>query len=220
MKKIILTFIVGITLLSCGVKKFPASTELLSINIPAINTVNSIEIGVTLLSKENGFKHNAIKIVEGRKTKFQSIIKDINEGDVFINEFNTSKYALYNTMTNKSFGVAIPFDGKKPLLFTDKGVGISFLQIREEIKYVETSVPIIGKQYVKQEFIYNGRIGNAVKFIYREYLDDYARPAFTQDLQYDLSESNIIGFLGLRIEVIKATNTNIEYKVISLFNKN
>ena len=46
-----------------------------------------------------------------------------------------------------------------------------------------------------------------------------ARPAFNQDLQYDLNDSNIVGFKGLRIEVIKATNTSIEYKILSSFNK-
>mgnify|MGYP001043013533 CR=1 FL=1 len=54
--------------------------------------------------------------------------------------------------------------------------------------------------------------------MYREYINDMARPAFNQELQYDLNESNIIGFKGLRIEVILATNTKIEYKVLSSFN--
>ena len=62
-------------------------------------------------------------------------------------------------------------------------------------------------------------MGSNLKFIYREYINDMARPAFNQELQYDLNESNIIGFKGLRIEVIKATNTNIQYKVLSSFNK-
>ena len=44
-----------------------------------------------------------------------------------------------------------------------------------------------------------------------------ARPAFNQDLQYDLADGNIVGFKGLRIEIIKATNTNIEYKILSNF---
>jgi hypothetical protein len=46
-----------------------------------------------------------------------------------------------------------------------------------------------------------------------------ARPSFTQDLQYDLSEGNIVGFKGLRIEIIKAQNTKIEYKILSFFRK-
>lgn len=42
------------------------------------------------------------------------------------------------------------------------------------------------------------------------------RPAFTQDIEYELNKNNttIIGFKGLRIEVIKATNLDITYKII------
>ena len=50
-------------------------------------------------------------------------------------------------------------------------------------------------------------------------MDDLARPAFTQDLQYDLTESKVIGFRGLRIEIISATNIKIEYKVLNHFDK-
>lgn len=71
----------------------------------------------------------------------------------------------------------------------------------------------------KQEFIYNGKVGTNLKFVYREYINDMARPAFNQDLQYDLNESNVVGFKGLRLEIINATNTNIEYKILSSFNK-
>lgn len=46
-----------------------------------------------------------------------------------------------------------------------------------------------------------------------------ARPAFNQELQYDLNESNTVGFKGLRMEIVNATNTSIEYKVLSSFNK-
>jgi hypothetical protein len=40
-----------------------------------------------------------------------------------------------------------------------------------------------------------------------------ARPAFYQDLNYDLSESKIIGFRDIRIEVIEGTNTDIKFMV-------
>lgn len=69
-----------------------------------------------------------------------------------------------------------------------------------------------------QELIYNGRVDNNLRFIYREFSNDLVRPAFTQEVQYDTNESNIIGFRDLRIEVISATNTEIVYKLISNFN--
>ena len=69
----------------------------------------------------------------------------------------------------------------------------------------------------KQEFIYNGKTGQSIKFIYREFEDGFNRSTFQQDVQYDLNESNIIGFKELRLEVIEATNQNITYKVLNNF---
>jgi hypothetical protein len=71
----------------------------------------------------------------------------------------------------------------------------------------------------RQQIIYNGRVGNNLKFIYREFSNNQARAPFTQEVQYDLTESSTIGFKGVRIEVIEASNTQLEYKVLSHFNR-
>jgi len=70
----------------------------------------------------------------------------------------------------------------------------------------------------KKELIYNGKSGNTIKIIYREYIDDMARPAFTQNLNYDLSEGNLISFKGCKLEIINAKNTGVEFKILSSFN--
>ena len=76
----------------------------------------------------------------------------------------------------------------------------------------------VGSPNIQQQFIYNGRIDNYVKFTYREFsVGGYARDAFTQDVQYDLNEGNVIGFKGSRIEILEATNRVITYRVLSHF---
>lgn len=70
----------------------------------------------------------------------------------------------------------------------------------------------------KQELIYNGKSGSTIRLSYREYKDDFARPAFFQDLSYDLSEEKIIGFKGMKIEVNEATNSLIRFIVKSPMN--
>lgn len=71
----------------------------------------------------------------------------------------------------------------------------------------------------RQELIYNGKSQNSIKVQYREFNNDMIRPAFFQELSFDLSESPIIGFRGMRIEVIKATNSDITFIVRSPMNK-
>lgn len=69
----------------------------------------------------------------------------------------------------------------------------------------------------RQELLYNGKSGETIKVLYREFQNDMARPAFSQELTYDLAESDIIGFQGVRIRVIRATNVAITYSVLKHF---
>ena len=67
--------------------------------------------------------------------------------------------------------------------------------------------------------IYSGRVGDKIKAGYREFSNNLARPAFNNDVEYDLRESSVIGYKGARIEVVEATNEHIKYKVIQNFSR-
>ena len=69
----------------------------------------------------------------------------------------------------------------------------------------------------QQTLIYSGRVGNKINIGYREFSNNNARPAFNNDVEYDLSSSNIIGYKGASIEVIKADNSSITYKLLKNF---
>ncbi|MEH8104606.1 hypothetical protein [Aeromonas veronii] len=71
----------------------------------------------------------------------------------------------------------------------------------------------------QQTLIYNGKVGDEVNFSYREFSGDLARPAFNADVKYDLSKSNVVGYKGAMIEILKADNLEIEYKVLKGFSK-
>gem|GEM_PF-2705806 len=71
-----------------------------------------------------------------------------------------------------------------------------------------------GRGSFKAELIYTGRVGEVITISYREYVDDMARPAFYQELKYDLGRENEIIFKSLRVKVIEATNKNITFQVI------
>lgn len=82
-----------------------------------------------------------------------------------------------------------------------------------EIGQIEEEDPLV----FQRELVYNGRVGNELKFIYREFDSLRARTAFTQEVQYDLEESNIIGFKDARMRVIEANNRVVTYEVLSNF---
>lgn len=69
----------------------------------------------------------------------------------------------------------------------------------------------------QQTLIYSGRVGNKINVGYREFSNNAARPAFNNDVEYDLATSSVIGYKGAQLEVIKADNNSITYRLIRNF---
>ena len=46
-----------------------------------------------------------------------------------------------------------------------------------------------------------------------------ARPAFSNEVEYDLKEVTSINYKGARLEIVKATGESITYKVIKGFGR-
>ncbi len=91
-------------------------------------------------------------------------------------------------------------------------------EIAPSLAYDESEQVLPQSDSFKYELLYQGISKNALKLLYREYLNDFARPAFYQDVIYDLeSKPTTITFRTVRIEVINADNSRIAYRVLSGF---
>lgn len=64
------------------------------------------------------------------------------------------------------------------------------------------------------ELLYTGRQGPNLQLVYREYLDGMQRPAYSQDLSYNLQESDIVTFRSIQIRVVEATNSKIRFQIM------
>jgi hypothetical protein len=64
-----------------------------------------------------------------------------------------------------------------------------------------------------QTLTYSGIVGDKINIGYREFSSSAARPAFGNDVEYDLSIDNIIAYKGAEIKVIEANNKKITYIV-------
>ena len=106
------------------------------------------------------------------------------------------------------------------------------VKLQEPIKYqmVPNKTPSkILEDSIKYVVLYQGKVGNIINVTFQEFIASYnsytyertfmIRDAFTQTIQYELDEKGeaLIGFKGLRIKVLKATNLDIEYQVIKDF---
>ena len=82
----------------------------------------------------------------------------------------------------------------------------------------KTRKPVLAQDAFQQTLIYNGRVGNKINVGYREFSNNYARPAFSNNVEYDLSDSPKIGYKGAEIEVLEATNQHIKFRMLHNFN--
>lgn len=89
----------------------------------------------------------------------------------------------------------------------------------DRIDYERKKLPSASPDSFQQTLIYSGKVGNKINVGYREFSNNSARPAFNNDVEYDLSSSKSIGYKGAKIEVIEATNEYIKYRVIQNFNR-
>ena len=72
----------------------------------------------------------------------------------------------------------------------------------------------------QQTLIYNGKVGNKINIGYREFQGGLARAAFSNEVEYDLSESKTIRYKGAVLDILDANNQSITFKLTSNFNNN
>ncbi len=204
-------------LFACSTQFILIDPNNISIKNPEIDSIKEVEIGNPIISRDSAYRYKAIKVTKKYTLQTGRMLRELKEGDIFINDSHTDDYDLYSNIDGQTYGIAIPKKAGTFKAFTKSESLVTFHRDDITVDYEEILKPAPQKKHIIQEFIYNGKVNNAIKFTYREYVNDLARPAFTQDLQYDLNESNIIGFRGLRIEIILATNTKIKYKVLNNF---
>ena len=88
------------------------------------------------------------------------------------------------------------------------------VQLASPVKIERLKKTVAHKDNFVRELTYAGVSKNVVTIVYREFANDIARPAFTQELKYDLGEGRVIGYRGARFEIIQASNTEIQYRVL------
>ena len=117
-----------------------------------------------------------------------------------------------------------PFGSPSELLIDPDGKGFWMFDRRGRLVQIKTGgEPLFQRrkglrnqpQVFAAELIYSGLAGKVVQAVYREYVNDMARPAFTQELQYDLGEERSIAYKSLRMRVEDATISTIRYSVVS-----
>lgn len=213
-------------LCGCTTPQYNYRPDVQQISRPALNSINVANVGDEMLSQGMYVEREAIKLAH--EIKFGGLFTAYRLSPGFYiktGEDRVSSY--YKPAVGRECGEvtkAALVDPWESIRMTKDGKTISVvtvfhLKVNEKADGVSmTTYPILTDDSFQQTLIYSGKVGDKIKIGYREFSNNAARPAFNNDVDYDISQSSVIGYKGARLEVIEATNELIRYKVITNFN--
>ena len=211
MKKVFVLLL--LVLVGCATPVPPPKLE--EIKSPELGTISSAELGDTMVRYLIAARLPSWQLTQ----TFQSIFfqNDIPAGTILTPWTESDEYVSYREGLCRFKGSGNWYIG--PNAYGACGYESTFFSTdRANISVRKANWVDVSTRNIDQQLIYNGKVGNYVKFTYREFTSlGIARDAFTQDVQYDLSEGATIGFKGARIEIVEATNRKIRYRVIKHF---
>jgi hypothetical protein len=234
----ILPIILAVVLSGCATISI-SETKLKLIEYPQLNKVVTAKIGEDVVkygnlnvSKGIVVKGKIIRDYDGFNHGFKS--NQERSGLAFKRD-DDECYGPLNGIVQDAFGtqfrdnriwfVCVRESDVNKSLYLYKYTG----RYREEVDDINNEYNIVSEMtssyrdgnYLDSNFlqilIYNGKINNSIKFLYREFIDNISTPNFKQDISYNLEESNIITFKGLKIKIISSTSQSVTYEVLDNF---
>lgn len=210
-------------------------------NYPAINEVTKVELGGSLVGRSFTKKIKVVNVDEvnvvreGKlgwrfniKPGMMKAVGRTSAGTYYLADkgnFRATEYLFgLRTIHGASVGGLVVDDSMRAvkIFYSLSDPGNSYFPWHEQLeqsdavrveKMDDITLDIEGS--FLRELVYGGIANNVLTLVYREYKNGFARPAFTQELKYDLAIDKIVGYKGARFEVMSATNTELTYKVLA-----
>lgn len=172
---------------------------------PTAQLVNKLNMSYYLGSIQMTETDNLIKVMIGDSIQYCSQFKHYI--DPLVGAYDTVCFKS-NSQSNIFPEVRVP----------SIALG-SWSKLDQPLSYNETFLNLSTKG-LKRELLYNGSYKGELKIQYREYFNDFARPAFYQDVSYEVKNGeNEIEIKGVKILFESQGNNKLKYKVVSGFKK-
>ena len=206
-------------MLGCTAPKYNYQAVSQNISKPPINSVNEAYVGDKMLTQGVFTEREAYFIPEAKKKFLFTMPKGF-----YLKTGEDGKGSYYQAVNNIPDGAIIPGGGIQSILVTPQNdlcfIDIYFNKVCHFKDIGEKrKISVANDNSFQQTLIYSGKVGNKINIGYREFSSSMARPAFNNDVEYDLNESKTIGYKGALLEVIDANNQSIKYKVLKNFNQ-
>jgi len=224
LKNNMLLICTSLMLCACAAPSYNYTPNVENISLPPIGSQNTVNIGDEMLRQGIITKADVLSFSTATRINFAYSIPpgnyrktgDSSAGQNFLTSSIEGQQVIVRALADPVVSI---------LLKPNKDVCLITILNLVSCPTSEITTPPSIKQIVvpsdrsfQQTLIYSGKIGNRVKIGYREFIHNMARSDFSNDVEYDLTESKTIGYKGALIEIIDANNQSITYKVIRNFN--
>jgi len=222
-KKLLLAGVLGLGLAGCATPKYNYQAIPQNVSKPPINSINEAHVGDKMLEQGIFLEREALYVPKMTKHSGYTFSEGyyLKVGE----DAKGSYFQAINMIPNGgNLQKNIIVDPFKAVMLDSKGE-ICIITIfnakacTEDHQAKLSKIGVAADNSFQQTLIYSGKVGNKINIGYREFSSNLARPAFNNDVEYDLSDSKQIGYKGALLEVIDANNQSIKYKVIKNFNK-
>jgi hypothetical protein len=195
---------------------------------PELNATTKINVGDQLYSQFRYWSKTGSRLNESVSLGFILGRVSANNGDFLLRSVANDKVA-FCTERNVYFDpIAGPIkpacfvDSKSSGAFTDVLVAPGAIwfekALPQPVRYEVSELVVPRTDAFKNELLFQGVSNKVLKLTYREFVNDMARPAYFQDVAYDVSSFPMtVTFRSVRIEVTEAGNDGLTYRVLTGF---
>jgi hypothetical protein len=141
-------------------------------------------------------------------------VRPIEAGDRLraVWRLQSGNYVIRHRADTSAAAIVVMPDGQA-LGFYDGREGYGAGKWPAEVLFT-TSESLEGQEGAyRAQMIYSGLDGNTARATYREFSGDFIRPAFSQELQYNLTQDSTIAYKTIKIRVLEASNSQIRYRI-------
>jgi hypothetical protein len=219
----VITLTITVMLSACATPKYNYTPAVFSISEPPIGSVNISQVGDEMLRQGKYKEHEALHVKNETSAGWAYKLYP----GYYLKQGEDESASYYfpgggdDAGRVEKMALADPWKSvmakKDPPILCVVTV-FNVASCGSESQFEQVKKPLLTQDSFQQTLIYSGKVGNKINISYREFSGNIARPAFNNNVEYDLSESPIIGYKGAQIEVLEATNQHIKYRVIRNFN--
>lgn len=194
----------------------------------SVRLVITPETGVEITTATGGdlFTYSRMYTVDGAK-----LVAPAKAGDWLMETTYDAGTVLIPVSSKAKFKACAPFENtllaNGPCFLDDDGDGRFDRQAKDEVTmalkmkvpapYTKQPLSVVGKDSFRYTILYQGATSDTVRFSYREFKDDMARPAFTEDLTIPRESFPQMAMLkNVQVEILGLTGMGLKYRIVKV----